>query len=391
MNDLEPSDQIQPAGHPQQVPRDRHAKPAATAQARSAADDAAASLPQAPGGRANDTMLGRPTPLPRPRGHDDAGDVDDRKILDEVAPEEMFASRRIPVPGFWLETTFLTAVLLLAGIVGLVAYSQALSVMSDLARLSRPLRIGGYVVLGALLLAVAAGIAKFAVVYLRLRRGRQIALRQVRMLSETSPLREKAFRAARNYITEYVRSFRLTIPEKGRSALEKAGLARENIERLQAAQARLLRDRSVASREWLREFEVDFQAVLDAAARERISRYALRVGIKTAISPYALLDMLAAIYNNFLLFSDLARIYNKRLGRLETIYLLAWVLINTYVAGELQEPAEEAMEHVTEKIIAGCPAVVKKLGGKLTEGTANYILTLRLGRKSMSLLRPLQT
>jgi uncharacterized membrane protein YcjF (UPF0283 family) len=338
--------------------------------------------------RPKDNGIGRPIPRQAPEGgatsEDDLSSRSSDSSLEQSATESIFEDNKVTIPRFWFESGFLLVVVFFAGFVGLLAYSHTLSILADLASLPKPLQLLGYGFLALVLAAVIAGIFHLVLTYTRLAKHRQIVIRQIRKISDSSSQKDKTYRVAKNYLSMVLSDY--PSPEQ----LKGFGLDEGTSGKLTKAIKRLKQDRAISSKEWLDEFQTKFQSILDKAARERVHQYSLRVGIKTTLSPYPLLDMMAMLYNSSRLFSDLAKIYNRRMSRMDSICVFAWILINTYISGEIQDPAEGIVETFTEQLGRSVPGLAKAATGKILEGTANYILTRRLGNLIVGHLQHVQ-
>ena len=338
--------------------------------------------------RPKDNGVGRPIPKQAPEGvnasEDDLSPRSSDSSLEQSAAESIFKDNKVTIPRFWFESGFLLVVVFFAGVVGLLAYSHTLSIIADLASLPKPLQYLGYGFLALVLAAVFAGIFRLALAYARLTTHKQIVIRQIRRISDSSGQKNVAYRAAKNDLSKVLSNYPSPEHLKGFGIDEKAS------EKLTKAIKSLKLDRAISSKEWLDEFRTNFQSILDKAARERVHKYSLQVGIKTTLSPYPFLDMMAMLYNSSRLFSDLVMIYDRRLSRMDTICVLAWILINTYISGEAQDPAEGVVETFTEQLGRNVPGLAKAATGKIFEGTANYILTRRLGNLIIGHLQHVQ-
>ena len=290
-----------------------------------------------------------------------------------------------------------------AGALGLFLYSQAITVLGHLAAQPPALQYPGYAALGVLAAAVLYAMLRLTIVYARLRRNRQIRVEGLADLQSRTRLRWLAAakgREARERLEQYLRDYPIDT-DRDRKKLTRVGLTPEREAVLVAVRAELLDPaRFTSSAEWFARFRDGFQAELDAAAEERVSYWANRAMLVTAISPNGLIDSVSAGYFGFAMLADLCRVYNLKAGRTGTAVLLGRVFFNAYLAGNLNDferLAEEQYDHLFEQgfqvvgIGVSSNVVSKflgKVGAKATAGYLNRLLLFRLGRYGCRLLRP---
>ena len=143
------------------------------------------------------------------------------------------------------------------------------------------------------------------------------------------------------------------------------------------------------SRGWLMEFD-RFQTLQDERANEIITRAWKLVAIKTAASPWKIVDIIAVVYNSTIMVTRLARLYNRRTSRHAAFRLVCRWFINIYIAGEMGEASQGAVEWASANdLISSTYKPLAGLIGKVAEGGANAFLVYRLGRRAMAYFRPL--
>ncbi|MGL6097014.1 MAG: DUF697 domain-containing protein [Fimbriiglobus sp.] len=361
--------------------------------------------------RDGDDGLGRPTQAPadvRPLTDDDRRrlrEAEEAQALRDLAEaEELLASD--PALGWAGRLAHpLAAALLLGttGVFGLFLTSQILSVVNGLAGQPEPVRYAGYAVLGVFGGAVLVSVLRLAWLYVRLRRNRQIRLDGLAELQTRTRLRWLAAaksQEARGRLEEYLRAFPVRT-ENDRKALARLGVPVATAFELEAVRDELLDSARFASTvQWFERFRDGFQARLDDAAEARVSYWANRAMLTTAVAPNGLIDGLATAYFGFAMIDDLCRIYHLKAGRTGTAVLLGRVFFNAYLAGNLgdfEKLAEDQYDHLFEQgfQIVGvgmggnlASKFVGKLGAKATTGYLNRVLLMRLGRYAARLLRP---
>lgn len=361
--------------------------------------------------RDRDAGLGRPGQVPRELAPLDDADrqllreTDERQALRELEEaEELLASD--PAVGWagWFAHPLAAAFLIgSAGALGLFLYSQALTILGHLAVQPPAIQYPGYTALAILAFAVSYSMLRLVVLYAKLRRNRQIRVEGLAELQSRTRLRWLAAaksREARERLEQYLRGYPLNT-ERERKALAKLGLTPAQELKLAAVKAELLDPaRFTSTTEWFDRFRDGFQAELDRIADQRVSYWANRAMLVTAISPNGFVDSVSTTYFGFAMIADLCRVYNLRAGRTGTAVLLGRVFFNAYLAGNLndfEKLAEEQYDHLFEQgfqvvgIGVSSNVVSKflgKVGAKATAGYLNRVLLLRLGRYASRLLRP---
>jgi uncharacterized membrane protein YcjF (UPF0283 family) len=357
--------------------------------------------------RPGETELGRPPQVPRdlaPLSDDDRRrlrEAEEAQAARELAEaEELLASdpavlRWTGVFAHPLAAAFLVG---MAGVLGLFVYSQALSVLNGLTSQpdwARYVGTGGLALLGG---CVLYAMVRLALLYLRLRRNRQIRLAGLQELANRTRLRWLAHAKsseAKGRLEDYLRGFPIET-DRDRRALARVGLTAEMAAELRQVREELLDPgRFASSEQWFARFRDGFQGQLDAAADARVKYWAKRTGVITALAPNGLVDSLATTYFGFAMLADLCRVYNLRAGRTGTAVLLGRVFFNAYLAGQLTEWEKLTEEQINQLFVPGGPLyelaaarVISKVGTKAAGGVLNYFLLGRLGRYACRLLQP---
>ena len=368
--------------------------------------------------RPGETDLGRPEQ--RPALVSDLTDADretlrkaeeEQALRDLAEAEELTASD--PTVGWlgWVAHPLAAAFLIgSAGALGLFVYSQAVQILAALAAQPEWVRWLGYAGLVVCGGAVLYAAARFVAVYLRVRRNRQLRLAGLEELHQRTRLRWLAHAKAaeaRTRLEKYLREFPIGTPKQAKK-LAAVGIGPDRIAELEKVRTQLLDPaRFSGTAEWFDRFRTGFQGVLDAAADERISWWAKRSGVATALAPNGLVDSAAMLYFGFALLADLCEVYNLRTGKTGTAVLLGRVFFNSYLSGQISEweklteqqlnslltsaghvaPVAAALGGLSP-LIAPLASVLSKAGAKGTSGLLNGLLIARLGKYGCRLLRP---
>lgn len=356
--------------------------------------------------RAGETDLGRPPQLPTHAAPLTDGDrqklreADEQQALRDLAEaEELMASDPALRWFGWFAHPLAAAFLLgVAGALGLFLYSQTLSILANLATQPDWIQYVGYAGLALCGGAVLFAMTRLMIVYVKLRRNRQLRIAGLEELHQRTRLRWLAHAKAaqaRDLLSRYIREFPLHT-DKQRKNLLAMGFTDDGLIALAKASAELLDPAKFSSTpEWFERFRVGYQTQLDVAAEIRVKYWARRSGLTTAVSPNGLIDSAASLYFGFAMLTDLCKIYNLRAGRTGTAVLLGRVFFNSYLAGQLNEWEKITEEQLNQLVNAGGPLyeltasrVFSKAGAKVTSGILNYYLLNRLGKFACRLLRP---
>jgi putative membrane protein len=288
--------------------------------------------------------------------------------------------------------------LAVGGMLGLFMFNQVASAVTAINTLPETVRWLGWVFFGLLSLAVVYAILRLTILYVRLRRNKQLRLQGLEELEKRTHLRwlinskrQEAYSQLEAYMREYPAE-----TERERKRLAGVGLSGEELYAVVQARQKLLdRDRWGDSGAWFNGFRDTFQSRLDEVAARRVSYWARRSAFTTAISPNALADTGLTLYFSFAMLADLCTIYNLRAGRLGTMVLLTRVFFNSYLAGQLNEMEGWTADQIQQLVEPHLPAselvlgkLFSKLGAKASAGAVNYLLLSRLGKYGCRMLRP---
>ena len=290
------------------------------------------------------------------------------------------------------------AMLAAGGLLGLFLFNQVASAITAINTLPETVRWAGWAFFGLLTFAVAYAIVRLAVMYVRLRRNKQLRLQGLVELEKRTHLRwliNSKRHDAYTQLEQYMREYPVET-DKDRKRLARVGLSGDDLAVMVRAREKLMdRDRWADTDAWFDGFRNTFQAKMDDAAARRVSYWARRTAFATAVAPNALADTGLTLYFSFALLADLCTIYNLRAGRLGTMVLLTRVFFNSYLAGQLSEMegwTADQIQHLVEphlptsELVLG--KVFSKLGAKASAGAVNYLLLSRLGKYGCRMLRP---
>lgn len=356
------------------------------------------------------SRLGDPTRMPEgsePLTPEDQARLDERKreqeqkrMQDALEAEMGGEMPQIALPSFLWHPLMICFLLLGAGLLALFVVAQASSIIVTLASMPSWAAWVTGAALALLLTAVLYASGRLVVAYVRLCESPNIQLEALEKLSERQDLRRlanKKLQKAKDRLRAYVRNYPLD--EELGELFGQWGVEESEIKNLILARDRLVDSRRrKASDEWIEDYKERFQSRLDTIAAKRISRWARRVGVKTAALPYPMADTLVACYCSYEMLSDLCRVYNVRFGRWNTVAVLVYTVWITLIAGgvdELEGEVEEGFDWAADNLPTGAVKEgmkdmpgLGKLFSKLAAGTLNALLLRRLGKRCQQLLRP---
>ncbi len=368
--------------------------------------------------RPGETDLGRPdqnpahvTPL-TDADRERLRKVEEEQALRDLAEAEELTASDPSVGWFgWFAHPLAAAFLLgAAGSLGLFVYSQSIQILANLATQPAWVQWLGYFGLAVCGGAVLYAAGRFVLVYVKLRRNRQLRLAGLEELNQRTRLRWLAHAKAteaRTRLEAYLREFPIGTPKQAKK-LAAIGVGPDRIAQLEKVRAELLDPaRFAGTADWFDRFRLGFQGVLDKAADERIGYWARRSGVATALAPNGLVDSAAMLYFGFALLTDLCEVYNLRTGNTGTAVLLGRVFFNSYLSGQINEweklteqqlntlltsaghigPIAAALGGLSP-FVAPLTSVLSKAGAKGTSGLLNGLLIARLGRYATRLLKP---
>jgi hypothetical protein len=285
-----------------------------------------------------------------------------------------------------------------SAVLGLFLFNQVAQSIALVGSLQGVWMYAGYAGLGILGAAVVYAMLRLLWLYFRLRSNRQLRIQGLAELEKRTQLRwlvNAKVKEAKTLLQIYLKEFPLA-QGKERKRLIALGLSETTLLELVRIRERLLDgDRWPSDDIWFAEFRDAFQTRLDDAASARISYWARRTAVGTAVSPNTLTDTMMTLYFSFTMLADLCHIYNLRAGRLGTAVMLTRVFFNAYLAGQIQDMEHMTAEQIQNLVAPHIPAseillakVLGKMGAKASAGVVNFFLLNRLGRYSSRMLRP---
>jgi uncharacterized membrane protein YcjF (UPF0283 family) len=395
-------DDDRPALRPVQAPRtprplpEADVAPAAVADPEPRLDEGAGRPVQAP------AALSRITPEDWERIRQEQAreaEQERQRLEEELAANEALFN----LPGYVASPLVAAGLLAVLALLGIFVVSQVTSTLAAVSTLPAAVQYLSWALLAFFVALVLWAVGRFLRFYLGLRPNQPVKLPSLMALSQRTQLRrlvQEKKEEARGRLETYLREYPLG-DARARKLLHSLGIGEEQVRRLGEVRTELEDgNRFAGTDQWLSDFRDRFQAILDEAARGRITYYARRVAIMTAASPNTLIDTLLTGYCSFSMLADLCQLYNLRVSRLGTGVLLVRVFFNAYLAGQLNE-----LEGVTETGIEGILGssgvhfgsvamdasvgkVVGKVGARAASGALNYFMLRRLGLYAARLLRP---
>jgi uncharacterized membrane protein YcjF (UPF0283 family) len=281
---------------------------------------------------------------------------------------------------------------------GLFMFNQVAGAVTAINTLPETVRWAGWGFFGLLASAILYAVLRLTILYIRLRRNKQLRLKGLEELEKRTRLRwlvnakrHEAYSQLEAYVREYPAA-----TDRDRKRLAAVGLLGDELNAVVLARQKLLdRDRWPDSDAWFDGFRDTFQARLDDAAARRVGYWSRRAAFATAVSPNALADTGLTLYFSFAMLGDLCTVYNLRAGRLGTMVLLSRVFFNSYLAGQFHEMegwTADQIQHLVEPHLPASELVLgkvfSKLGAKASAGAINYLLLSRLGKYGSRMLRP---
>ena len=101
--------------------------------------------------------------------------------------------------------------------------------------------------------------------------------------------------------------------------------------------------------------------------------------------------MALVLYNGFSLLDDLCLLYQVRTNRTGMLYLLGLVILQSYIAGQVEDNladlAQDNMESILGPMMGG---ITSFAGSSATQAGMNYLFLWRIGKSMKLRLRPLK-
>ena len=323
-------------------------------------------------------------------------EIEETRCLEDEALRRQFEKELQPPANFALPPGARRAVTLggctVVAVLGLFLVFQAAAAVDDIRALPVPFNwiAGGF----ALLFVGILGwlILKLTLALVRLQRNPSVNLRALQALQERRHMQELAAEHAEQAVRElriYLENYQLDNDAHRR--LRALGLTDDEWDDLRYARRSLLaNDEPTPSDQWLSEFRVQFQSILDRRAEERVKQYATRVGVGTALAPKAVIDSAVVLYACVALIKDLTFIYRLRPALGQTATILTRSIAVTYLGGLSQDAGEAVADSLRSEISEYLTQALAVAATKVTEGAVNGALLWRLGKRAISFLQPVQ-
>lgn len=262
------------------------------------------------------------------------------------------------------------------------------------------LQIPAYICVFILFAALSWSFIKLGVAYRQLRKSPQVRLDQIRDDLNRKIIRDQiekniseGFTALQIIVKEYP-----ILDKKQIDLLQKSGMNQDGIRTLAANIAYLLEEENVGKEKWIEDCDRLFVQVIDECAKSLVNTYARQVALKTAIIPYGFLDAFTVAVNSVYMVEDLCRLYFVRGGKLQSFILALKVLFNVFIAAKIEDQIDYAGEKFFSSLKEICEASVGKIFSKVlgavfkrtAEGAVNGFLFYRIGRATISMLRPIR-
>jgi len=367
-----------PLNRPKQTLRPENPKPPSKRQA-------AEQIPPEESSRGNDNMLGRPKQRVQEdiKGRTTMASLHEREEKEEssMLEEDIFV-KPISFSFAWMKGLWFLA-LFFVGLAGWFILSQSMSIIIALQNAPLWLQIPGW-----LLVAFFTALVVYPLWRLYHRYRSLSEVRQINIVSVSAKGSTAQYQKAREELIHYMNKY----PLANSMLLDQLQGFNVNIEHLQEARQYLLNDsQGLDSQCWVEEFEARFLKPLDKAASGRIQHYAKMVALKSAMSPNALLDMALVLYNGFSLLDDLCLLYQVRTNRTGMLYLLGLVILQSYIAGQVEDNladlAQDNMESILGPMMGG---ITSFAGSSAAQAGMNYLFLWRIGKSMKLRLRPLK-
>ena len=290
----------------------------------------------------------------------------------------------------------------LAAVLGLFLVSQGVTTGAAILALPAPFNW----IVGAVALLFAGTLFWLTVqlvwMLVRLRRNPSVNLHAIQALQERRHMQALATEHAEQAVRElriYLENYQLN--DDARRRLLVLGLTDRELDDLaQARRTLLANNEPMPPVTWLSEFRGQFQSILDRVANARVKQYVWQVGLGTGVSRIAVIDSAVVLYACLALIKDLTVLYGLRPALGTTATILIRSIVQTYLAGLLQEATDSAADtlksELTEYLEVAAAGAATIAGaataglGRMAEGAVNGVFVWRLGKQAISFLQPAQ-
>ncbi len=278
-------------------------------------------------------------------------------------------------------------------VLGLILISQGVRFANDIRQLPKPFNWTAGIAAGIFGVIITVIILKIFWQLIKLNRKPTISIKAITVLEKREGFRRlvrERSEEVRGQLEKYLRDY--PIDGVGRKKLITLGMSAEQTVELGKAREYLL-DSKVPreAEEWLTEYQVRFQVILDKLAEKRVRQYAIKAGTGTAMSPVAIIDQSIILYSSSAMIKDLLYIYQLRPAFGQTGIILARAIVNIYLSGMIEETAGKAAESLSEPVSEWSSHLGGLLGSSLgrtisvktTEAALNALLISRLGKRTI--------
>ena len=278
----------------------------------------------------------------------------------------------------------------------LFAFSQTASLLRSIEILPYAFRLLCYASLSLLWLALLAAIASALSIYFKLKSSPKVSMSALDTLTERGRSGLKSdLNYARVSMVEFLRSYPQT--KEQLQLLATAGIGGTStctVNDLFGHIKFVLANSNGNTKQWLDSVQSAVLDPLDNAADKLIKTSALKVGVKTSISPRGVIDSLIILTHSWLLIGNLCRLYNVRPNVCETCIIFGFTGFNALVSDKSDVIASKFEETIAEEgatYVGGATAnLLSMVSSRAAEGAVNALLTYRLGQQLKTYLRPVQ-
>ncbi|MCR9291870.1 MAG: DUF697 domain-containing protein [bacterium] len=261
------------------------------------------------------------------------------------------------------------------------------------------MQVIAYVCIGLLAIVFCIALIRLALVYRLLSVTPKVDLGAIRQTKRRAATRDQIHRqveAGYKSLRAIVETYPIS-DKKHKSLLVRCGMNRDEINTFNSNIESLLGSENAGQSRWIEDCERLFVSVIDRTAKRRVTSYAKRVAVKTAISPTGFVDSLIVATNAVLMVEDLCRLYGVRTGRWQSVLLTWRIFFSTFVSAKLEERIDELADSLFEGALSSIPQISKELFARLSlgllkraaEGSVNMALFYRLGTATVVALRPI--
>lgn len=340
-------------------------------------------------------------PVQRPSSHTPVKEVGgqqvgmlDEEIVDAQQAEAITAGRVFASP-------ILTACLALClAALLIVILSEVFQFIQSVQTAPFFLQAIAYVCIGVLACTFCWALVRLAIAYRKLVDSPQVRLDRIRDARSRAITRDQierqvdaGFEALFSIVKEYPIKDQRQI-----TLLRKAGLKDDELATFKSNIATLLKNDHAGRVKWIEDCERLFVKTIDCCAKRRVSDYARRVAVKTALSPTGLIDSLIVAVNAVFMVEELCRLYFVRTGRWHSVLLAGQLVFSTFISARLDDRVDDMTDSLFDGVISGIPKMSEEIFAKLTlgalkrtaEGAVTLALFYRLGASAMVLLRPIR-